>query len=150
MKVWNYHNLHELKEWPDYFVYIGREQPKIGLAGSVFANHKPPLQNTQQALRESLEDYRESLWSRVSQDKKFFDETKSLWGKHLVCFCVPAPCHGDILKELVTLIYKESLGFEQLQNLPNSIPELDGIAKKNQWVGWNLNPILSIKTPSSK
>ena len=39
--------------------------------------------------------------ARIEQDPAFLEEIRrELGGKDLVCFCTPAPCHGDVLLEI--------------------------------------------------
>jgi hypothetical protein len=72
------------------FVYIGR--PGHGLrgewgnpfkSGDRFSN----IRNYREWLDEQLET---PLWR---------DHFLSLWGRGLVCFCAPLPCHGDVMAE---------------------------------------------------
>lgn len=64
-------------------VYIGR--------GSLWGNPLPiDANNDRESVIRQYEDYllsRPDLLARV----------KSLHGKKLMCFCAPAPCHGDVL-----------------------------------------------------
>jgi len=42
--------------------------------------------------------YREYMLTRMSHDTEFAEAIKGLKDKTLVCFCKPAPCHGDVIK----------------------------------------------------
>lgn len=54
---------------------------------------------------EAVENYREYFYAMLGTEYKFklaidWIEEKSKKGDvHLVCWCAPLPCHGDIIKE---------------------------------------------------
>lgn len=74
------------------FVYIGR--PGKGHDGS-FGN---PFPLTREAARGStLERYRIWLWNQLNTDLEFRAKVADLHTRTLVCFCAPAPCHGNVL-----------------------------------------------------
>jgi len=139
MKVWNYHTLHELHPWPDYFVYVGRDQPAMGLKAHPFCNPFPPPNKSPEALRACLETYRDHLWMMIQTDVTLFETLKNLHDKHLVCFCVPAPCHADIIKTFCQYLHAHQWSHADLQSFDTCpFPDVDSIAKKSQWVGWSL------------
>lgn len=139
MKVWNYHTLHDLNPWPDYFVYVGRAQPKIGFQEHPFCNPFPPSDHSPAALHACLERYHQHLWDLIRTQHSLFEALKSLKDKHLVCFCVPAPCHADIIKAFCLHLHETHLTFEHCSQMThNHMPPLDSIAKKSQWAGWSL------------
>jgi hypothetical protein len=45
--------------------------------------------------------------SRITKDMEFRRAVLALHGKTLVCWCKPAPCHGDIMAEWIDAQYGE-------------------------------------------
>jgi len=84
------------KDWksnPD-FAYIGRAgKGLVGYFGNPF-RLKPGL-----APGSTLAAYKEHFEKRLLSDPQFRARVEALRGKTLVCFCKPAPCHGDIISE---------------------------------------------------
>ena len=78
---------------PDGAVYIGR--------GSPYGN--PFVIGKHGTRTEVIQKFREQLFS-VLHDKEVQKELLKLDGKDLVCFCKPAPCHGDVLIEAIRYI----------------------------------------------
>jgi hypothetical protein len=82
----------DAKRDPKY-VYIGR--------GSKWGNPYSHIPGSKGILvrdrAEAIERYREHLHS-----SGLIDDIKELENKILGCFCLPAPCHGEVLLELVT------------------------------------------------
>ena len=78
---------------PDY-VYIGRAGK--GLTG-YFGNPT------------TLKKYRGYLESRIDEDIGFREKVMNLYGKTLVCFCKPKPCHGDILAEYAERLWLNNI-----------------------------------------
>lgn len=75
---------------PKGAVYIGRPAMfgnpfTIGLDGS---------------REQVIELYREYARKRVETDAGFKAAVLHLYGKDLVCWCSPLPCHGEVLMEL--------------------------------------------------
>ncbi|WP_429726407.1 DUF4326 domain-containing protein [Alicyclobacillus sendaiensis] len=78
-----------------YDVYIGRAVPRFGLRQSKWAN---PFRIGKDGTREEcIAKYREYLLSRP----ELLEDLEELRGKTLGCWCKPAPCHGDVLVELL-------------------------------------------------
>lgn len=72
-----------------YDVYIGRP--------TVFGN---PFQIGRDGTREEvILKYRAYFRNRVKTDSGFRNHVLSLRGKTLACWCKPAACHGDAIKE---------------------------------------------------
>ena len=44
-----------------------------------------------------IERYRRRLWTDLQQGRITRSDLAALAGKRLVCWCAPAPCHGDVL-----------------------------------------------------
>jgi len=83
-------NKHRLpgKAIPEGAVYIGR--------GGPWGN--PFIIGKDGSRAEVIAKYRACLWHHINDDKAFMREVAALHGKDLVCFCKPAPCHGDVLE----------------------------------------------------
>ncbi len=76
-------------------VYIGRRNNRYALPESKWANlFRIGLDGTRE---ECIAKYRAYLLSRPDLMAALPD----LAGMRLGCWCAPAPCHGDVLKELV-------------------------------------------------
>ena len=75
--------------------YVGRANPRRGLAESAFAN---PFRIGEDGDRaEVVEKYRSWLLGR----KELLDRLHELRGRTLACWCAPEPCHANVLVELV-------------------------------------------------
>ncbi|MDE0456106.1 MAG: DUF4326 domain-containing protein [Chromatiales bacterium] len=44
-----------------------------------------------------IELYRRRLWTDLQEGRTSRRDLAALAGKRLVCWCAPAPCHGDVL-----------------------------------------------------
>lgn len=100
MAVLNKHRLPG-KQMPPGAVYIGR--------GSKWGN--PWVIGKDGTREEVIEKYRTALWDWVKKEPE--QATKALaelHGKDLVCFCKPAPCHGDVLEAAAAWAYKQLNG----------------------------------------
>jgi hypothetical protein len=75
---------------PDGAVYIGRANPRAGLAGSRWANPFPIGRDTREAV---IAQYRRWLCDQP----ELVAALPELRGRDLVCWCAPLPCHGDVL-----------------------------------------------------
>lgn len=82
-------------------VYIGRPRPGIpeGPFGNPITkgNPCPVCGKVHAAPGSTLPCYRKWLWGKMQEDLLFRQQIKDLWGKTLVCYCAPDPCHGDVL-----------------------------------------------------
>lgn len=76
-------------------VYVGRANPRRGLAASAFAN--PYRIGDDGTRQEVVEKYRQHVLGR----QELLDRLHELRGRRLACWCSPAPCHADVLVELV-------------------------------------------------
>ncbi len=83
-------------------VYIGRAMPRQGLKASPWAN--PYRIGVDGDRAQVIALYRANLEGRLSGDRELVDELAELSGKVLMCWCSPAPCHGDVLAELADQI----------------------------------------------
>lgn len=96
MAVLNKHRLPG-KQIPEGAVYIGR--------GSKWGN--PWVIGKDGSREEVIARFRTYLWQRINNDKTVMREIAALHGKDLVCFCKPAPCHGDVLEKAAAWAYKQ-------------------------------------------
>lgn len=76
-----------------YDVYIGRAMP--GFKASAFANPFPVGEAGTRA--QVIARYRQLLHDSPA----LMAQVESLRGLRLGCWCKPAPCHGDVLVELL-------------------------------------------------
>lgn len=75
---------------PANATYIGR--------GSKWGN--PYVIGKHGTREEVIEKYKSDLEESM-KDPRFIDMLLELEGKDIVCFCKPAPCHGDVLVDKV-------------------------------------------------
>lgn len=87
---------------PEGAVYIGRAMPKLGLAGSIFANPNR-LHDTKndEERAANLKLYRGHLWDMLQAGKIKEEDLLRLENKNVVCFCAPKPCHGNVVLDAV-------------------------------------------------
>jgi hypothetical protein len=76
-------------------VYVGRANPRRGLAESIFAN--PYRVDVDGTRAEAIEKYRSWLLGR----QELLERLRDLRGRRLACWCSPEPCHAGVLVELV-------------------------------------------------
>lgn len=76
-------------------VYVGRANPRRGLAESAFGN--PYRVDVDGTRAEVIEKYRSWLLGRHDLLRRLHE----LRGRRLACWCKPLPCHGDVLADLV-------------------------------------------------
>ena len=79
------------------WLYIGRANPRLQLAASPLAN---PYRVFDRHKRGStLPRYRRWLWQRIQAgDADVLTALRALREDSvLVCYCKPAPCHGDVV-----------------------------------------------------
>lgn len=104
MAVLNFYKIG--KTIPENGVYIGRENTKLGLKGSPFAN---PFPITDSQPREVvLKKYKRWLWNQMEAGKIKDEDLLALKGKDLVCFCAPQPCHGHIIEAAIDWVEKKN------------------------------------------
>ena len=97
------------RERPAGMVYIGRTCS--GLTGSVLGN--PFKRQAGQAPGSTLDDYR--AWLRaeyrkngaVRQELERLADLATKGNLVLGCWCKPAPCHGDVVREAVEGILRQ-------------------------------------------
>jgi hypothetical protein len=76
-------------------VYVGRANPRRGLAESIFAN--PYRVDVDGTRAEVIQKYRDWLLGR----QELLLRLPELRGRRLACWCSPEPCHAEVLLELV-------------------------------------------------
>lgn len=86
------------------YVYVGRPgKGQTGYYGNPFPLRKGGDPGS------TLEKFETWARQRLERDEIYHNRVKALYGKKLVCFCAPKPCHGDILAKLAAeLCAKES------------------------------------------
>jgi len=68
-------------------VYIGRPGP----FGNPFEIHAG------RSRERAIERYKEYFEKRIEEDATFREAVHALYGKNLLCYCAPLPCHGQII-----------------------------------------------------
>lgn len=56
----------------------------------------------------TLDCYRVWLFKKLQTDKNFAAEVAALFGKTLVCFCAPNPCHGTVLAKAAAWLQSQA------------------------------------------
>jgi hypothetical protein len=87
-------SVHHRRENVENGVYIGRP--------SIFGN--PFVIGVHGNRAEVIARYREYAVDRCYRDPAFRAALAGLAGRNLVCWCAPAPCHGDVLVELAAAL----------------------------------------------
>lgn len=100
MRVLNIHTLKGVLSSNQ--VYIGNENKQYNLAKSKFAN---PFYKENWSKSKKIEEYEKWLINQLKSGEISKSELRDLFGKDLVCFCSPKPCHGHILREYVCRAY---------------------------------------------
>jgi len=76
-------------------VYVGRANPRRGLAESIFAN--PYRVDVDGTRAEVIQKYLKHILGH----QELLLRLPELRGRRLACWCSPEPCHADVLVELV-------------------------------------------------
>lgn len=86
------------------YVYVGR-------AGKGFDGYfGNPFPVTSELSRSHvLHSFMNYADRRIEEDPEYRERVKGLYGKTLVCFCDPKPCHGDYLEYLADHLFEEAL-----------------------------------------
>ena len=87
--------VHNLQE--DFDVYIGREVPEHGIAGSKWGNPFVMTDDSDEERERAIAAYRD--W--IVAQPELMSSLEELRGRRLGCWCSPKRCHGDVLVELV-------------------------------------------------
>lgn len=74
-------------------VYIGR--------GSIWGNEEPMKDRSDEERERVIECYRHQLWSQIQQGIITKEMLLELDSKRLCCYCVPKPCHGEIILKAI-------------------------------------------------
>jgi hypothetical protein len=87
-----------------YDVYIGR--PGKGFDG-FFGNPHPigfcSICKKAHNRDEAIDAFKKDFLIRIQHDDEYKKKIIGLKGKKLGCFCSPARCHGDIIKEWIEM-----------------------------------------------
>lgn len=82
---------------PEGAIYIGR--------GSPWGN---PFPITKEDSREYvINKYKEYIKQQIKVGNITLQQLADLYGKDLVCFCKPKPCHGDVIEKLAEWAYNK-------------------------------------------
>lgn len=76
-------------------VYIGR--PRFGSDGYFGNPYAMKYESERSAV---IRDFERWSRARIESDPEYRERVKALHGKRLFCFCVPLPCHGDVLSRI--------------------------------------------------
>lgn len=85
-------------------IYIGRPgQGLDGPWGSPIATGRtcPVCEGVHQLPADTLKCYRVWLIDKLKTDRAWRKSFWTLRGMKLACFCAPAPCHGDVMAEIL-------------------------------------------------
>ena len=94
-------NIKDHKDWKaEGGVYIGRAFR--GQIGSVFSNKFKIGKDGDRD--EVITKYRNWFYRKLERDGGFYQAVLALRGKMLVCWCVPEPCHGGVIKEFLAAV----------------------------------------------
>jgi hypothetical protein len=100
-----YKNLAEWCDDPDN-VYIGRrgvvfiDKVRYPPTDSIWAN---PFKISATKTRDQvISEYQTYIQTKLEKSPELQSKLKTLKGKNLGCWCAPQPCHGDVLKKLIT------------------------------------------------
>ena len=88
----------------NYDVYIGRPS-KRGNPFTHIKDNKTIAKYIVNSREDTINSYRE--WITNGDGKHLLNDLHELKGKRLGCWCKPKSCHGDVLKELVTIKYNK-------------------------------------------
>lgn len=83
---------------PD-IVYIGR--------GSIWGNHEPMKDKSEEERARVIECYRHQLWRQINSGEITKEMLLELDAKKLCCYCAPKPCHGDVLVRAIEWVKGE-------------------------------------------
>ncbi len=82
-------------------VYIGRQSTPMHWGNPFKIGAPHPLTKKPMTREDVIDQY--EYWLATSTDERvqwIRDNAHKLKGKHLLCFCAPLPCHGDVLAKL--------------------------------------------------
>lgn len=99
--VFNCHHLPPVWTSLAPYVYIGRRGRGFdGKWGNpvIKGVQCPNCGNKHMSNGDTLRCYEEMLLRCIDHDSGYLEPLR---GKHLVCFCKPGPCHGDVIQRLV-------------------------------------------------
>lgn len=100
MKVLNIHKLEG--KLPSGSVYIGNKNSQYNLPKSKWAN---PFYLENWTRKKKIEEFEKYFVNEIEKGTITEQELLDLYGKDLVCFCSPKPCHGNIIRKYVIQTY---------------------------------------------
>lgn len=89
-------------------IYIGRGSP-LGNPYTSIKDRKTKAEHVCDSREESISNYRGYIDRELkNNNRQIAGELNRIWqfamtgDVYLVCFCAPKPCHGDVVKEIVS------------------------------------------------
>lgn len=82
-----------------HYQYIGR--PTIFGNPVKISQPCPICSEIHYGAGDTLACYHKYFHDRIKRDPMFKKMVLALDGKYLVCYCKPAPCHGDIIADYI-------------------------------------------------
>lgn len=95
-------------------LYIGRENKKLNLQKSIFANPFPMKEQSIEERARVIAEFEQWFLKQLANGTITKQDLLSLKGKSLACYCSPKACHGDVIKKWVMLLVSDSLMFDKL------------------------------------
>lgn len=84
-------------------VYIGRRMPNVKFKAKSghdgYFGNPYRLEDYGGNREDCIRDFRNYFFSRLAQDKEFFQRVHTLKDKILGCWCWPDVCHGEVIVE---------------------------------------------------
>ena len=80
---------------PENAVYIGRDNPKLGLKDIGLGN--PFIIGRDGSRKDVIRKFRDLVYSSKKRRERI---RQIVNGKSVVCWCAPEPCHGDVTLEI--------------------------------------------------
>jgi protein gp37 len=109
----------QTRKWDsDEYVYIGRFNSTHNLPESPFHNPFKLAIDTPEERAAAIEKYRAYITDKIDRG---FLTPNVLYGKTLVCWCSPQPCHGDVLVEILNPVLRVQ---KQAENKPQQPQQL--------------------------
>lgn len=101
LKILNIHKLGGIL--PPNSIYVGNKNTQYNLEKSKFAN--PYYIDQDKSRAKKIELFEQHLLNQLETGQITKANLLELYGKDLVCFCFPKPCHADIIRKYVIKAY---------------------------------------------
>lgn len=93
-------NIINIKSGQKYDFYAGRANKTYNLKESILSNHF--IIGKDGNREEVIEKYKIYFYNRINKDKEFKDYVLSLRGKTGACWCAPARCHLEVIRDYLS------------------------------------------------